>query len=616
MKITALDKIIGAISPAAMRNRLVARAQAEHMLSYEAAKSTRLRGYNSTLRDPESSTTGRERILMIQQARDLSENFPLFPSILRKYAMYVAGRIAYSPRTGSDDLDGIIRDAFAEWSDDCDVTGRHTLTSLAQLSVIGEKRDGECGLAWVMDGDNLRLSAIEADRIGDPYSFTPSDTNVGGFHIDPTTGKVLAVDIYRRGRESASYSLQATLPWPWFLHYFNPLRFDEYHGVTAFASTINTARDIKEIMEAALLRIKFSAYHAALITTNRGIPKPADFFDGDTVGPDGQRIREEQTGFGVLRYLGEGEDVKELKTQFPEQMIQSYLQMMIRMIAQGLDMPYGLAWDFSGLTGPGGRFEAAQAQRAFDQEQRNLKARLLNPIKNRVIGFLAMTGKLGPVSFSDPRIYRGEWFFPQKLTIDYGRESKANIELYRAGLITKEMIAADESMDWRELDAQVIRERKHAKSLAESAGLGYLDQHLLGPSGQVPVEVQIDDDGIIASTRDAQLQEGVDLKPPAAAVNNAKKVLRWRDEHPDEIQGMTQVGWTRANQIASGDALSAETVKRMASFARHRQNSDVSEENKSTPWKDAGYVAWLGWGGTSGIDWAIRKSAELDRAKS
>lgn len=95
-------------------------------------------------------------------------------------------------------------------------------------------------------------------------------------------------------------------------------------------------------------------------------------------------------------------------------------------------------------------------------------------------------------------------------------------------------------------------------------------------------------------------------KPPEAARNNARRVLRWREEHPNEIKGMTRVGWTRANQLASGENISRETVSRMAQFNRHRQNAKVAPEHKNTPWKDAGYVAWLGWGGTSGIEWAKR----------
>jgi len=98
---------------------------------------------------------------------------------------------------------------------------------------------------------------------------------------------------------------------------------------------------------------------------------------------------------------------------------------------------------------------------------------------------------------------------------------------------------------------------------------------------------------------------------PKAATENACKVLRWRDEHGDEVQGMTQVGWTRANQLCNRENISEETIARMSGFQRHKQNSEIAEEYKGTPWKDRGYVAWLGWGGTEGIEWASNKLEEI-----
>ena len=102
---------------------------------------------------------------------------------------------------------------------------------------------------------------------------------------------------------------------------------------------------------------------------------------------------------------------------------------------------------------------------------------------------------------------------------------------------------------------------------------------------------------------------------PESAKNNAKKVLKWREEHGDEVKGMTRVGWTRANQLSKGENISRSTISRMASFKRHEKNAEVSAEFKSTPWKDRGYVAWLGWGGTSGVNWAIKKLESIDNKK-
>lgn len=101
---------------------------------------------------------------------------------------------------------------------------------------------------------------------------------------------------------------------------------------------------------------------------------------------------------------------------------------------------------------------------------------------------------------------------------------------------------------------------------------------------------------------------------PDSARNNARRAIAWREEHGNEVNGGTIVGWTRANQLASGEKLSLSTVKRMAMFNRHRKNSEVAPEYKGEPWKDAGHVAWLLWGGTSGVDWARSISGRVEKS--
>lgn len=59
-------------------------------------------------------------------------------------------------------------------------------------------------------------------------------------------------------------------------------------------------------------------------------------------------------------------------------------------------------------------------------------------------------------------------------------------------------------------------------------------------------------------------------------------------------------GVARATSLANGEAVSAETIRRMAAFfSRH-------EKNKSGGENDAGYIAWLLWGGDAGRAWANR----------
>lgn len=105
-----------------------------------------------------------------------------------------------------------------------------------------------------------------------------------------------------------------------------------------------------------------------------------------------------------------------------------------------------------------------------------------------------------------------------------------------------------------------------------------------------------------------------DRTPPQVAANNAQRALNWREEHKDEIKGGTIVGWIRANQIAKRQPLSIETIKRIKAFIRHEKNSEVAPEFKDTPWRDAGFVAWLLWGGSAAIkEWAPRIVAKYER---
>ena len=92
---------------------------------------------------------------------------------------------------------------------------------------------------------------------------------------------------------------------------------------------------------------------------------------------------------------------------------------------------------------------------------------------------------------------------------------------------------------------------------------------------------------------------------PEAAKENAKVALRWAEENGWGDCGEA-TGKIRANQLANGMAISRETIARMASFERHRQNSDKELGD------GCGRLMWLAWGGDEGIAWAQRKLQQID----
>jgi hypothetical protein len=95
--------------------------------------------------------------------------------------------------------------------------------------------------------------------------------------------------------------------------------------------------------------------------------------------------------------------------------------------------------------------------------------------------------------------------------------------------------------------------------------------------------------------------------PPAAVRSAARRGLELRKKHgkgglTTQEAGKQGIGSgvARAGDLAGGSKISFATIKRMSAFfSRH-------EKNKSGGENDAGYIAWLLWGGDAGRAWANR----------
>ena len=92
---------------------------------------------------------------------------------------------------------------------------------------------------------------------------------------------------------------------------------------------------------------------------------------------------------------------------------------------------------------------------------------------------------------------------------------------------------------------------------------------------------------------------------PQAAVNNAKRAIKWKKEKGSKCG--TQVGWTRAGQLARKEKISRKTIARMASFKRHQKSKDVAYSD------GCGGIMWGAWGGSAGVNLAISKLKQIDK---
>ena len=105
-----------------------------------------------------------------------------------------------------------------------------------------------------------------------------------------------------------------------------------------------------------------------------------------------------------------------------------------------------------------------------------------------------------------------------------------------------------------------------------------------------------------------------DNTPPKAVRDAARRALDWIADGKAG-GGFTSVGRRRASQLASGENISLETLKRMKSFfSRHEVDKNAvgfSQGEKGYP--SAGRVAWDAWGGDAGFAWAESMVARAEK---
>jgi len=98
---------------------------------------------------------------------------------------------------------------------------------------------------------------------------------------------------------------------------------------------------------------------------------------------------------------------------------------------------------------------------------------------------------------------------------------------------------------------------------------------------------------------------------PDSVKNNAKAVLKYVEENGWGSCG-TDVGKQRANQLAKGDPISEDTIRRMYSYlSRH----EVDLQSSKGYGDGCGKLMYDSWGGKSALSWAESKINAIDREK-
>jgi len=459
-----IDKAVAFFNPNAAVERLASRAKLTKF-EYDATMYNRQRRVPSQLTGAEGFRSNYDRVEMMKRARDLDQNFGLVRSLLLKFATHVAANITYQARTTDQLVNSDVEAYWNSWWDKCDLSGRHTGSILMQIATMSMLRDGDFFFILVRDQDgNLRLQGVEADRIGDPFRTYTSLNLIGGIHINQETGAPDGYDVYLRTFGNA-YMFQATIAANQVFHLYDPLRIDQYRGVTAFCTAINDATDIYEIVQMEKMAAKIASSQGGIIKrTNNNASDLANLTND--LDSNNQTIKIESIEPGRITYLEPGEEM-----QFPDSPnrpgngFQEFHKILLRNICMGVGIPYSFAVDPSAMSGPTARLEMQQASRTFKRHQKLLEDKVLRPVKNIVIADGIARGLIK--NNVGTKTTKGVFNFGASVSIDLGRESASAIAEFKTGLRTAADIYSERGLDFESSIQQRARETKMITDLAQ-----------------------------------------------------------------------------------------------------------------------------------------------------
>jgi lambda family phage portal protein len=662
-ELNLIDKAIAFVNPQGAVDRLLARQKLKNF-EYDAVKYSRERKGPSSLSGAEDYRSNYDRVELMKRARDLAENVGLVRSILLKFAGHVAGTISYQARTQNPQVNTDVEAYWNEWWDKCDISTRHTGSTLMQVAVMSMLRDGDFLFVLVRDSNgDLKIQGIEADRLGDPFKVYTSLELIGGIHIDRNTGAPTAYDIYNRSIGDF-YSYQITIPSSQAFHLFDPLRIDQYRGVSAFHTAINDATDIHELTSFEKMAAKVASSQSGIVKRNNN--NAADLSTLSTEEDiSGNQIKLETIESGKISYLEPGEDI--IFPNGPSRPSGAFIEfhkVLMRNICLGLGIPYSFAVDPSAMSGPTARLEMQQAGRTFKRYQNLLNDKVLRPIKNIVIADAVARGLIQ--TSEGGKTTRGIFNFGANVSIDLGRESASAIAEFKSGLRTGSDIYAERGSDWEASMRQRAIEAKAIQDLAKEYGVppetisdvvppekpapaAPAPKPQLAPKpdedeqddGEEPENAPEPDEPIEPSSENLEVKkkdteevlakldpasikmliqgmmggielgkyDGIDFTPPQGARDAAKRALDVREGKPASQRGMTPVGISRARDLMNGVNLSPDTVRRMkAFFDRH----EVDKKGATWDEQGKGWQAWHGWGGDAGFSWARKVVGQME----
>lgn len=424
------------------------------------------------------------RELLISEARSLEQTYPVAKRIANKFADNCVGKCKVKWDTGNPAHDAAYRLNWENFKWRCDVNGEHTFPKLAKLAVASTIRDGDIFTQKVNVSNYLQLRMIEADRVSSSGVFNADlfggegPSMIGGIGLDDN-GRPKFIRCWKR--TNYGYFINPSeIPKKDFLHFYNSQRVDSYRSVTFYHTILNPLRDLKEANRAELLAIKRNSRLALLHKLVTGpLQKTLNLTGEDAPGQSINGVMVSQVDDATDAYMFPGEDMQAFTSARPGATWIDFMEFVIRQIAIGVDLPFGVLWHMSGMGKPAILVDLQAAQKTFNSWMDEFEAKWFRPIVAVETAMAIEAGRC-PKNPNWTKFMLGR---PAPITIDAGRDSAAALNENRMAMRSARSWFFESEEDWEEETEQCFKEQAYRNQMAEKYDVDINDVRLLTPNG-------------------------------------------------------------------------------------------------------------------------------------
>lgn len=495
LKPSFLDRAVCAISPTAGMKRMAAK-RILHQFRYDGAESSTKRASAPQNMSPNSFDVQRDRLQLMREAEDMERNFAPAMMLNRKVSMYSAP-VSYHAQTGDHGLSRDVEEylnigPFKE----CDITRRYDFFKMLYFGIMGMNSGGDYGWAYMREGLQdgmsedealqlpLRIQAVEPDRIGGIYQNVVSNDYVSGLIIGKY-GEITHYRVFHRSMTTSMYDMPVDIPANDFEFMSDPLRIDQYRGVSKLATAIQNLRDLYESIDFVKGKMKLASA-MTVFTNSDGAMVGNQAFDAyqTTLGTGGAQTLQQDVQFGQINYLGHGTDIKFPSSNSPSSEEQALMTLLLKFVAMSYCLPYSFALDAAALGGVSSRLESEMAKAEFGRMQK-----VIEPHADRMKNmFLLDAVAKGIFSYKHyQKIIKGRWGYRQHPQPDLGKEASAAVNLYQTGLLDPMGYWVENAQDPEDVATNMVRWHQIKTTAANNAGFDVVDVFGSGPAKPVSV---------------------------------------------------------------------------------------------------------------------------------